>query len=70
MAMVILMRRIGGYHYSIEYGSFVRGMPVLYVETCLRKELEDIKAAELQFKEEKRRMELRLVLERKRSIMD
>ena len=33
-----------------------------------RKELDDIKAAGLQFKEEKRRMEL--LLERKRSIID
>ena len=39
---------------------FVRGMPVLYVETRLRKELEDIKAEESQmeekFKEEQRRL--------------
>ena len=39
---------------------FVRGMPVLYVETRLRKELEDIKAEESQleekFEEEQRRL--------------
>ena len=38
---------------------FVRGMPVLYVETRLRKELEDIKSEESQmeekFEEEQRR---------------
>ena len=47
---------------------FVRGMPVLYVETRLKKELDDIKHEELQFEEEKRRMEL--LLERKRSIIE
>ena len=47
---------------------FVRGMPLLYVETRLMKELEDIKAAELQLEEEKRRVAL--LLERKRSIIE
>ena len=44
---------------------FVRGMPLLYVETCLRKELEDIK-------EELPRLDQRrmLLLERQRSIME
>ena len=31
---------------------FVRGMPLLYVETRLRKELEDIKAEEKQMEDE------------------
>ena len=31
---------------------FVRGLPLLYVETCLRKELEDIKAEESKLEEE------------------
>jgi len=52
---------------------FIRGMPLLYVETCIRKELEDIKLKETQLNEEhleieKRRLELRhqqLVLEMK-----
>ena len=39
---------------------FVRGMPLLYVDTRLRKELEDIKSEESQmeekFKEEQRRL--------------
>ena len=43
---------------------FVRGMPVLYVETRLRKELEDIKAKKTQSEEE-----LQLLQERSRSIM-
>ena len=43
---------------------FVRGMPVLYVETRLRKELEDIKARAKQMQEEQRMLE-----ERKMSIM-
>jgi len=46
---------------------FVRGMPLLYVEAHLRKELDDIKAAELHLEEEKRRVALRQ--ERKRSII-
>ena len=33
---------------------FVRGMPLLYVETVLRKELEDIKAAQAQMEERER----------------
>jgi len=50
---------------------FVRGMPVLYVETYLRKELEDIKAAELQTEEtiEEEKRKLVLLQERKTSIM-
>ena len=50
---------------------FVRGMPVLYVETCLRKELEDIKAKEKQMEEEQLRLnqELQMLQERKESIM-
>ena len=52
---------------------FIRGMPLLYVETCIRKELEDIKLKETQLNEEhleieKRRLELRhqqLVLDMK-----
>ena len=43
---------------------FVRGMPLLYVETRLRKELEDIKARAKQMQEEQRMLE-----ERKMSIM-
>ena len=45
---------------------FVRGMPVLYVETRLRKELEDIKVAESQLEEEELQEEFR---QRKESIM-
>ena len=37
---------------------FVRGMPVLYVETRLRKELEDIKSEESQIEEEQRKQGL------------
>ena len=44
---------------------FVRGMPLLYVETVLRKELEDIKVAQAQMKEA-----MRLNEERKRIIME
>jgi len=44
---------------------FVRSMPLLYVETVLRKELEDIKVAQAQMKEA-----MRLNEERKRIIMD
>ena len=33
---------------------FVRGMPLLYVETRLRQELEEIKAARLQMEERER----------------
>ena len=43
---------------------FVRGMPLLYVETYLMKELEDIKAAQKQKEEE-----LVILEERKKSIM-
>ena len=42
---------------SIIY-QFVRGMPVLYVETRLRKELDDIKAKEKQMDEEEKEQEL------------
>ena len=53
---------------------FVRGMPVLYVETRLRKELEDIKVAELQLEEEEESQEefmqrKQVLQERKESIM-
>ena len=49
---------------SIIY-QFVRGMPVLYVETRLRKELEDIKAKEKQMEEEQLQMEkAKLALQR------
>ena len=50
---------------------FVRGMPVLYVETRLRKELEDIKAREKQMEEEQMRLqqELQMLQKRKGSIM-
>ena len=49
---------------------FVRGMPVLYVETRLRKELEDIKAKEKQMEEEQLRLqELQMLQKRKESIM-
>ena len=51
---------------SIIY-QFVRGMPVLYVETRLRKELEDIKTEESQMEEEQLKLhqELQLLQERK-----
>ena len=48
---------------------FVRGMPVLYVEARLRKELEDIKAMESQMEEEFRERK-RALEERKKSIME
>ena len=48
---------------------FVRGMPDLYVETCLRKELEDIKAEQLQM-EEKFRRRKQFLQDRERSIME
>ena len=50
---------------------FVRGMPLLYVETYLRKELEDIKAARKQKQEKQRELEEELVIlgERQKSIM-
>ena len=53
---------------------FVRGMPVLYVETRLQKELEDIKVAESQLEEEEELQEdfmqrKQLLQERKESIM-
>ena len=50
---------------------FVRGMPLLYVETYLRKELEDIKAARKQKQEKQRELEEELVIleERQNSIM-
>ena len=50
---------------------FVRGMPVLYVETRLRKELEDIKAEESQLEDEQQKLHqefeqrLQLLQERK-----
>ena len=54
---------------------FVRDMPVLYVETRLRKELEDIKAREKQMQEEQLRLQrefmeqMQFLQERKESIM-
>ena len=50
---------------------FVRGMPLLYVETRLRKELEDIKAEQSQMEEEQLLLDQRrrLAKERKTSIM-
>ena len=50
---------------------FVRGMPLLYVDTRLRKELEDIKAKKKQLEEEQLKLhrELQLLEERSRSIM-
>ena len=52
---------------------FVRGMPVLYVETRLRKELEDIKVEESQMEEEEEQQEFlkrkQLLQRRKESIM-
>ena len=50
---------------------FVRGMPLLYVETYLRKELEDIKAARKQKQEKQRELEEEIVIleERQNSIM-
>ena len=52
---------------------FVRGMPVLYVETRLRKELEDIKSEESQmeekFEEEQRRL-LQEFKQRKQYLQD
>ena len=47
---------------------FVRGMPLLYVETRLRKELEDIKAEESKLEEEFIRRK-QMLQERSRSIM-
>jgi len=44
---------------------FVRGMPLLYVETRLRKELEDVKAAQTQMEQA-----MLLLEKRKRNIMD
>ena len=51
---------------------FVRGMPVLYVEARLRKELEDIKAMESQMEEEfrERKRALEVLQDRKKSIME
>ena len=63
---------------------FVRGMPLLYVETRLRKELEDIKTEESQMEEQQRKQGLlfdekqmedsfiqrkQMLQERRRSIM-
>ena len=50
---------------------FVRGLPLLYVETRLRKELEDIKAEESQMEDEQLLLDHRkqLARERKASIM-
>jgi len=42
---------------------FVRGMPVLYVETRLRKELEDIKSEESQMEEKLEEEQRRLLQE-------
>ena len=36
---------------------FVKGLPLLYVEACLKKQLEDIKAKEEQMEEERLQME-------------
>ena len=36
---------------------FVRGMPLLYVEACLKKQLEDVKAKEKQMEDERLQME-------------
>jgi len=51
---------------------FVRGMPLLYVETRLRKELEDIKAAQIHIDEEQARLDRQKQLneERKRGILE
>ena len=51
---------------------FVRGMPLLYVETRLRKELEDIKAAQIHIEEERARLDQQKLTneERKRSILE
>ena len=51
---------------------FVRGMPLLYVETRLRQELEDIKASQLQMEEEQVMLDRRRQLsdERKRRILE
>ena len=51
---------------------FVRGMPLLYVETRLRKELEDIKAAQVHIEEERARLDQQKQSneERKRSILE
>jgi len=48
---------------------FVRGMPLLYVETRLRQELVEIKAAQAQMEEEFRQRKL-LMEERERSIVE
>ena len=53
---------------------FVRGMPLLYVDARLRKELEDIKEAESQLEEDEESQEefmqrIQLLQERKESIM-
>jgi len=60
-------RKLGRRKLSSIY-QFVRGMPLLYVEARLRKELDDIKAAELHLEEEKKRVAL--LQERKRSIIE
>ena len=51
---------------------FIRGMPLLYVETRLRKELEDIKAAQIHIEEERVRLDRQKQSneERKRSILE
>ena len=53
---------------------FVRGLPLLYVESRLRKELEDIQAKEKQMEEEELQEEIlqrkQLLQERKESIMN
>jgi len=50
---------------------FIRGMPLLYVETRLRAELEDIKVAQAQMKEERAMIDRRnrLAEVRKKSII-
>jgi len=56
-ASSITIMPVGNWHIRrVELSSiyqFVRGMPLLYVETRLRKELEDIKASRAQMKEER-----------------
>lgn len=49
---------------------FVRGMPLLYVETRLRKELEDIKSQEKQMEEGKMNLQQEEYLQRKLFLME
>jgi len=64
----IIGRRIGPRKLSSIY-QFVRGMPLLYVETRLKKELEDIEDEESQM-EEKFRQRKQFLRDRKRSIVE